>query len=150
MKNFLGSWFLILIFGCNPCNSLLTNNDFDKNIAYLDRIKDVINENGLLNKNNKKIDQSFLRKKISNEDFELLKRLKLKNIKSSFNNTMIFDFGNQNEIENSSCNYYLFYHPDANERHKIANFEQFTECRYEFIDLNNNWTLVNRKIPCRN
>jgi len=148
MKYFPGNFLIIVlvITSCNPCIRF-TLNDFEQNLASFNEIVDVINRNKLLNQEVKEIDLAFLKEKIERKHYELLNEFNLKKVSSFFNNTLIFNFGYDEKNSNISCDYYLFFNPDKNKRHKLARFEQYSECRYEFIDIGN-WTYVKKIFPC--
>jgi hypothetical protein len=162
MKNFKDSIYIILfliISACNPCDKLNVA-DVENNLAIFKKVVEIINRDEHLN-NKKSISLNLLKSKVNEKDFDILKSLYLREI-TKIQDVIIFDFEYNNnsssfedKIDNkldmstkTTCNSYLFYHNNESFRNRITAFEQFVECRYDYIDIDDSWTIVNISKPC--
>jgi len=162
MKNFQDSIYIILFLilsACNPCDELNIA-DVENNMASFNRVVEIINRDEHLNKK-KSISLNLLKGKVNEKDLNILKDLYLREI-TKIQDVIIFDFEYNNnlssieeKVDNKfdmstkiTCNSYLFYHNTESVRKRVSAFEQFVECRDDYIDIDKSWSIVYIRKPC--
>lgn len=136
-----------VFFCCVPCGDLNVS-DFESNLNTFERVKEIVRIKEL-----RTLNLSQLKKEISNEDYFVLKKLNFKGV-SSRQNVFVFKFSHRSEgaflekkidnklktdTRNKACNYFLFHSKENDNLTKIAHYEQYSECRKEYEEINKHW-----------